>query len=639
MPASFRLEAAPSLAPLALTFSPDERWLAYGLHDPQAPHLVRLEDPDTEPIHLQSGGGRCVLAFSGDSKRLWSGSQRRHGVWQMDTLQSTSEKLQDLADIAFNAQGERIAASTRSLIQLRLVDLPSGREQVLLASEEGSTEPLSPPQFSPDGQRLMAGTQSSGDAPMRLRVWDSGSGQLAYDRQGGTGRFFFQGLNPVTLASPASLAITELTTDRQQESVSPRGRPPYAEYGFLSRFFFSDSGQLCAETGLNGELAIWDFSRPQRIPRVCIERIRRRPSSLSGQDLKAFSRDGSKLAALDGPSLLKVWDTHTGQVLGQLDLKSQPHRFVFGPDDQELWLIHLGQAVLSWRPGQAQIRSLGTLQTDPQLEQERKAGLWSSSHLLIEDAVRITHDRKHLFFISRPTGASFHTLYTWDLPEGRLATRQLPLIADSWPRLAVNNDGSKLALLGSVSVLKVLNLDSHEEYFQFEATTPKTLRLSRAATSCALGEEKGESAAVRVFDLSRKAQIFTTTLPHRVSCLALADDGTSLAVAQDKQTFVYDLRTGKQTVFSGHESEITDLAFANRAHLLASASARDGTVRLWDLATGNLLATLPAEQESLSRVDLSPTGRWLATLDFKGQVRLWDLTAVRRSLQEAGLDW
>src|SRR5262249_61939067 len=105
---------------------------------------------------------------------------------------------------------------------------------------------------------------------------------------------------------------------------------------------------------------------------------RHRPDSFADQDLRAFSRDGSKLAAFDGAAHLKVWDTRTGEELGRLKLDVRPELFAFAGNDQELRLVYLGREVRSWRSGADATRLWCKLETNPQLEQDRAAGWWKA---------------------------------------------------------------------------------------------------------------------------------------------------------------------------------------------------------------------------------------------------------------------
>ena len=65
------------------------------------------------------------------------------------------------------------------------------------------------------------------------------------------------------------------------------------------------------------------------------------------------------------------------------------------------------------------------------------------------------------------------------------------------------------------------------------------------------------------------------------------------------------------------------VAFSPDGRRLASASD-DGTVRLWDPATGAELAALTGHTGQVTAVAFSPDGRRLASAGWDGTVRLWD---------------
>jgi WD40 repeat protein len=76
-------------------------------------------------------------------------------------------------------------------------------------------------------------------------------------------------------------------------------------------------------------------------------------------------------------------------------------------------------------------------------------------------------------------------------------------------------------------------------------------------------------------------------------------------------------------------SAAAGVAFSPGGKLLASADA-DGTVRLWDPATGQGVRTIRADttgtNTGVNGVAFSPDGKLLASADADGTVRLWEVS-------------
>jgi WD40 repeat protein len=142
-------------------------------------------------------------------------------------------------------------------------------------------------------------------------------------------------------------------------------------------------------------------------------------------------------------------------------------------------------------------------------------------------------------------------------------------------------------------------------------------------------------------------------LPHAlpavnsVYTLAFAPDGQTLATAgRERGVTVWDVALGQEhESLKGHTAEIFALAFSSDGRVLASG-AGDGRVRLWDVAGGEE-DHLHVADSDVRAVAFSPDGRELAIGTdqhaagnpegaHEGTVRLWDLASGVVSIPAGG---
>ena len=121
--------------------------------------------------------------------------------------------------------------------------------------------------------------------------------------------------------------------------------------------------------------------------------------------------------------------------------------------------------------------------------------------------------------------------------------------------------------------------------------------------------------------------------PSEVNDLAISPDGRLLASADSDGTVrIWNLATGQAhgpslKADTALDGGVNGVAFSPNGKILASADA-DGTIRLWDPITGQPLGK-PIQVDGIGSsgvngVAFSPNGKMLASADSDGTIRLWD---------------
>jgi len=118
-----------------------------------------------------------------------------------------------------------------------------------------------------------------------------------------------------------------------------------------------------------------------------------------------------------------------------------------------------------------------------------------------------------------------------------------------------------------------------------------------------------------------------TSFTGAVNCLAFSPTGDRLATGHYDGTIrIWDTATGDLLGTYPSEGVIQSLAFSPDGRVIASGhSYQDNNIRLWDADTGQLLRTLDGHTHAVDILAFSPNGELLASGSYDGSVRLWGL--------------
>jgi WD40 repeat protein len=282
--------------------------------------------------------------------------------------------------------------------------------------------------------------------------------------------------------------------------------------------------------------------------------------------LLALAPDGVQLAtgSLDGTA--RLWDANTGRVLHTLrGHKGSLQSLRFSPNGKHLATAGDDRTVRIWNVATgAQVFVL-------EGHKDSVTDLW------------FTRDGSQLFTVSRD-----HTLVLWNANTGTWE-RVLDEHADPARRLAASADGRLVASGGEQNTVRIWDVEA--------GVLRRNIQLQAAPIQAA------------------------SVVTRRIGSV-FSPDSRSLAIPSGREVSVWDVSTGGlRFVLRGHISDLTSVVFSPDGARIASSS-NDGSVRIWDVGSGEMLSIIPSTQAILW-TSFAPDGRELLIGGSSGVVETW----------------
>ena len=567
---------AQRLGVTAVAFSPDGRYLLSAGSDPagRMDNNVKLWDAESGQL-VRLFGAYAVYAPEG---LKWHGSVE-------------DGHTDGVTSVAFSPDGTRLVSGSDDKT-VKHWDVSSGK---LIRTLEGHSHSVKSVTFSPDGSRVLSGGNLDGD----LRLWDAASGRLIhlFKEAFGTSSVAFSPDGTRLLASgPRGAWLWDAASGRLLRTFTGHELPVEAVA------FLPDGKHLI--TGGDPALKLWDAASGQLL---------RTFAGTSGSvEAVAFSPDGTSLLSGGGDRTLKLWDAASGRLvrtfaghahwLRSAAFSSDGTRLLSGSDDRtlKLWDAASGQVIhtLSHR---APIQSVAMSPDGARLlsASAKTINLWDSSsgqlvrtieaHSSLVKSVAFSPDGTRLLTGGNIGLSGDQTLKLWATPTGQLI-HALVSLPDGVNAVAFSPDGARL-LSGS--------------YLE------QTLKLWDAASGQVLRSFTGHSGPIGAVSFS-------------------PDGERLLSGSWDKTLKLWDAASGQMIrTFEGHSGWVTSVAFSPDGTRVLSGSS-DSTARIWSTASGQHLASLSGSSDG-GWLTITPEGFFDASAKGAGIltiVRGLDLTTI-----------
>ena len=370
--------------------------------------------------------------------------------------------------------------------------------------------------------------------------------------------------------------------------------------GWIAALAFSPDGNTLASASADQTVRLWEMSDHAE--------KRRFQGHTDEVWAIAWSPDGASLVSGGKDGTVRYWDTTTPEQTASVQLPGEIRSWglAFLPDSRRLLTLTKSEgAVVQW--------DLGNLQAEPPL-------LFMGTNYL---ALDLSPDGRWLAL-----GNETDTIQVWDFPARRLATNLVLGYATSVlffsPRgglLTGANTGPGIprGKIWTVPGWRELNLEGIKLKDGLDAVISPDDRLFVA------GYTDGTAAWWDLATRERRA-FFPCHFGGGV-WVAFSPDGSHFATGSmvDGLLTTWDTTTLTPHPFGrASRNGLQHLIFSRDSQrLVASGMSPRGVVKLWDVAIGRDVATLPGRFGFINHILFSPDGNTLLAASTEGNVELW----------------
>ncbi|KAG8707426.1 hypothetical protein FRC09_001830 [Ceratobasidium sp. 395] len=607
----------------------------------------------------------------------------------------TFDKKDRFARMAHAPNGNYIAVSSGNNIQIW--DTRTGQPVSPLL--EGHTGAVLSVAYSPDGAYLASGSQDH-----TLRIWDVRSGQpigqpLSHAAWVRSVAYSPDGLHIASAAvswrtvvhiwnAKTGQAVGQLLRGRQDIELvvySPDGTHIASHFGrtveirdtrtgqpvdhpldfdtfnHISSLAYSPNGACLASCSKDSNIIqIWNADTGDLVGQL-LEGHTKSVSSV------AYSPDGACIVSGSQDGTIRVWDAHTGQIVGQpLSHTSSVNSVAYSPngtyivsltnDTVYIWDARVSHTVAQPLEGHTDcVNSVAYSHDGAYIisgSDDNTIRIWNSrtsqgvgqplrGHTGSIHSVAYSSDDRHII-----SGSVDRTIRIWDAHTGQLIGEPLKdKKTDCVNSVAYSPDGAFIVSSCSSGILRIWNAHTGQAaglqpVLQESLSSYNHIRSVVYSPDGAYFASGGKT--VDIWD-ARTGQPVAQPLEGHTgifTSVAYSPDGAYIISGSlDSSICIWDARTGQAVgqPLQGHTSAVDSVAYSPDGAYIVSGS-RDKTVRVWDARTGTAIGPpLEGHTSSVNSVSYSPDGKHIVSCSEDHTIRIWNSQPCRTTSESGSL--